>query len=342
MNSERAARLLLLAATVGLPLTVLLARRTSDVVASHRVVEIHGTMPESGGWLPGELKMAVGDSLHLRLTSDDVMHGFAVGAFDMDPIDVKPGEFSETVLTFTRPGKYVYYCTRWCGVNHWRMRGTIDVTAEGIAPEVAPPPLYLTLGLDLDVPHPSDILPVTVPSAQRAVTLDVQLPSGLLSRSRYRRDSPVETWRALRAGPSTEGLSDMDVWDLVALAWKRNTTAETLEEGRALYAANCAACHGEGGAGDGVMASALAQERDTLSFGHATTTPADFTDAKQMLGASPALLQGKILRGGMGTGMPYFGPVLTDDQMWAVADYLWTFQYDLDQNAVSESGTNPK
>ena len=29
--------------------------------------------------------------------------------------------------------------------------------------------------------------------------------------------------------------------------------------------------------------------------------PVDFTDAKRMLGASPALLQGKILRGGMGT-----------------------------------------
>jgi hypothetical protein len=36
-------------------------------------------------------------------------------------------------------------------------------------------------------------------------------------------------------------------------------------------------------------------------------TPADFTDPARMLGASPALLEGKILRGGMGTGMPNVG-----------------------------------
>ncbi len=58
-----------------------------------------------------------------------------------------------------------------------------------------------------------------------------------------------------------------------------------------------------------------------------TTAPADFTDPASMLGASPALLHGKITRGGMGTGMPYWGPIFTDDQIWALVDWLWTFQY---------------
>ena len=31
-----------------------------------------------------------------------------------------------------------------------------------------------------------------------------------------------------------------------------------------------------------------------------------------MLGASDAILEGKIIRGGMGTGMPYWGPIFTD------------------------------
>ncbi len=118
----------------------------------------------------------------------------------------------------------------------------------------------------------------------------------------------------------------MAVWDLVALAWKQNTTPESLEIGKELYAANCAACHGESGAGDGVMASALAGD-SLAEFGHTTTQPADFTDAQQMLGASPALLQGKIIRGGMGTGMPYWGPIFTEEQTWAIVDYLWTFQF---------------
>ncbi len=44
--------------------------------------------------------------------------------------------------------------------------------------------------------------------------------------------------------------------------------------------------------------------------------PADFTNPKRMLGASPALLQGKILRGGMGTGMPMWGSIFTEEQIW--------------------------
>jgi mono/diheme cytochrome c family protein len=62
-----------------------------------------------------------------------------------------------------------------------------------------------------------------------------------------------------------------------------------------------------------------------------STTPIDFTDAANMLGASPAVLQGKILRGGMGTGMPYWGPIFTDDQTWALVAYLWTFQFNYNQ-----------
>jgi mono/diheme cytochrome c family protein len=47
----------------------------------------------------------------------------------------------------------------------------------------------------------------------------------------------------------------------------------------------------------------------------------------RMLSASPALLQGKIIRGGMGTGMPSWGAIFTEDQTWALVAYLWTFQF---------------
>jgi mono/diheme cytochrome c family protein len=63
-----------------------------------------------------------------------------------------------------------------------------------------------------------------------------------------------------------------------------------------------------------------------LRFGDEILKPADLTSA-DLLGASPALLQGKVLRGGMGTGMPYWGPIFTDRQTWALVDYLWTFQF---------------
>jgi mono/diheme cytochrome c family protein len=44
-----------------------------------------------------------------------------------------------------------------------------------------------------------------------------------------------------------------------------------------------------------------------------------------LLGASPAILEGKIIRGGMGTGMPYWGPIFTSNQIDALVSYLYTF-----------------
>jgi len=57
-------------------------------------------------------------------------------------------------------------------------------------------------------------------------------------------------------------------------------------------------------------------------------TPVDFTDPQRMLGASPALLQGKILRGGMGTGMPMWGSIFTEEQISDLVAYLYSFQFE--------------
>ena len=112
--------IVLLAAAVAIPVGAWWVRS--------RGVVIHARMAETGGWTPENLTARVGQPLHLRLTSDDVMHGFAVGQSDQPAVDVKPGEMTEITLTFDRPGKYTFYCTRWCSLNHWRMRGTIEVT----------------------------------------------------------------------------------------------------------------------------------------------------------------------------------------------------------------------
>ena len=56
--------------------------------------------------------------------------------------------------------------------------------------------------------------------------------------------------------------------------------------------------------------------------------PANLADPERMLAASPALLQGKILRGGMGTGMPSWGPIFTDEQTWNLVAYIYSFQFE--------------
>jgi hypothetical protein len=58
---------------------------------------------------------------------------------------------------------------------------------------------------------------------------------------------------------------------------------------------------------------------------HGLSRPPDFTDPRVLLGAPPALLEGKLLRGGMGTGMPYWGPIFAGDDMKALVAYLYTF-----------------
>ena len=122
---------------------------------------------------------------------------------------------------------------------------------------------------------------------------------------------------------------------MVAYIWQSNTTPTALVAGSKRFAQDCAACHGETAAGNGVYASELKASRTPAArtpAGAATGTtmqgPADFTNVGSMLGASPALLQGKILRGGMGTGMPSWGPILTEQQIWDLVAYLYSFQFE--------------
>jgi hypothetical protein len=208
------------------------------------------------------------------------------------------------------------------------MRGTIEVTGDATNTITTTPPLYVTLNLDLDAPHPSDVVPGEKPSAARGVSVGVLLDR---SASPDRTKSPTQVWHQLRSSSITQKLSDEQVWDLVALMWRSSTTSERLTEGQQLYAQNCAACHGETGKGDGVIAPSLKKTPTmpgmTMS-GIETVAPIDFTDAKNLLGASDAILEGKIIRGGMGTGMPYWGPIFTAKQIQSLADYLWTFQFD--------------
>ncbi|MGE5378222.1 MAG: c-type cytochrome [Bacteroidota bacterium] len=319
--SELLSRLLItsgVAITIGVPLFVW-----------SRTPLIHASVAEAGGWSPDTLKAQAGQPVHLRLTSDDVVHGFAVGQMDMQAVDVLPGKVSEVTLTFDRPGTYTFYCTRWCGLNHWRMRGTIEVEGSGPAPDPVEAPIYVRLGIDIDAAHEAPVIPADRPSAARGQALLTGL--GLaLSEEDYQSHSPYEVFRSL----STRHLSDAQRWDAVAALWRSNTTTEGLENGRRLFAQNCAACHGEGGAGDGIFADDLAAagkaSMQTMDGAPEMNRqrPADFTDPKRMLGASPALLQGKILRGGMGTGMPMWGSIFTTQQIRDLVAYIFSFQFD--------------
>lgn len=335
MKIEAIARWLLILLLPVLLLAALLFRSQG----SGQAVELRARMPEQGGWAPADLTATAGQPLLLRLTSDDVLHGFAIGQSDQPAVDIFPGKISELTLQFDKPGKYTYYCTRWCGANHWRMRGTIEVLPGPnmpMEPEAAAgQPLFMQLGVELDGNPHTDILPGQGrPDARRGEALAITLPESYLAPEYYRTHSPVEVFTALQQESFAASLSDWQLWDLVAWIWRQGTTPDKLAEGQELYARNCAACHGETGVGDGVMAAAISAQYASGSESHMAGDhpglpgPVDFTDPHRNLATSPVVQQGKIIRGGMGTGMPYWGPIFTEQQIWSLVDYLWTFQFD--------------
>jgi mono/diheme cytochrome c family protein/plastocyanin len=329
LKKEFRARILLLFLVLGLPLGVMAWGWKSTPPA----IKIVAAMPERGGWKPGTLQAIAGKPLTLQLTSEDVVHGFAIGQSEQPQVDILPGKFNEITLTFDEPGRYTYYCTRWCGPNHWRMRGTIIVSGDQIGPTQSPStPLYVVMGFDLDGIRRTENTPTNPLSIRSGQELLVNIDDSVINKyqeSTYlRTHSPSDVWSALREESFAQDLSKSEIWDLVAALWQPGITSEDNATGEQLYTQNCAACHGTYGDGNGVFASSLdLGEQEGSSPLSDTISPADFTDAERMLATSSAVLQGKMIRGGMGTGMPYFGPIFTEEQSWSLVNYLWTFQF---------------
>jgi mono/diheme cytochrome c family protein len=295
--------------------------------AGIKVVDIVARAPESGGFSPDRLSLQAGEPVLFRLSSPDVVHGFTIPGLGVNVDEIYPGKVVEVDVTPTRPGRYAFACTRWCGVDHWRMRGVIEVTgAAGTALPAGSPPLFQQLGIDLDaLLRTAHITPAGQPSASKGAGLNVTLPAEVSDPARRLILAPVDAFQRLRDDPANAGLGDDDVWNLVAWAWLKDSRPEALARAETLYARDCAACHGLDGKGGGPAGKDLpgmAKMDPALPKG-----PMSFTDAGMMLAASDVLLQGKILRGGMGTGMPEFGSLYTEEEMWALVAYLRTFLF---------------
>jgi mono/diheme cytochrome c family protein len=97
---------------------------------------------------------------------------------------------------------------------------------------------------------------------------------------------------------------------------------------RSLFAQHCAVCHGQGGRGDGVMASPTQPApREFVSV--IQPAPADYTDRLFMERFSDDFLFWLIKKGRIGateekeydTMRPY-GQVLSDEEIWSVVGYI--------------------
>jgi plastocyanin len=317
MKSERLALIILIIVCLGLPAAALGYQHSRTAAAGMQVIDLEAHLPEEGGWTPEVLRIRAGEPVRLRLHSVDVLHSFAIGRTEIGPLDVVPGKVTELEFTIDEPGTYTFFCTRWCSTNHWRMRGRLEVVGEdGTVPissrEPAP---YLALGIDLDEGHHSGthVEAIAVPdsrlSAGEGAALGLPAPAVGLA------DTPSDLLKTVSA--TYPDLSPDEIWDLIAYAWSQVRGGDRLPVGEGLYQRDCAACHGVDGRGDGVMARDLPEE------------PLDWQDPVTLMGSSDAELHGKIVRGGMGTGMPGWGDLYSDEQAWAVVAFLRSFSFTL-------------
>ena len=74
--------------------------------------------------------LPVGKNIRILMTSDDVIHSWAIPAFGVKT-DTVPGRMNETWVRIERPGLYYGQCSELCGVNHAYM----PIAVEAVSPE---------------------------------------------------------------------------------------------------------------------------------------------------------------------------------------------------------------
>ncbi len=293
------------------------------------VILLKASSPNNGDWQPKNITVKLGERVRLRLEATDVVHGLTIPDLGIEVNEILPGHVQEVEFVADKAGRFAFACTRWCSADHWRMRGVIEVVDPAQAGDLtkapANAPLFQRMNIDIDALHPAANVPQSAPSAARGAVSGITPPPELSDINYLRTHSPSDVYGRLRADAGYAALSDDDLWDLVAFSWLRTVGQASLTRGQKLFGRDCAACHGEKGKGDGTAGVNLPGL--TKMDPERKKGPADFTDAATMLGASEVLLQGKILRGGMGTGMPEWGSLYTEQDMWDVISYLRSFVF---------------
>jgi cytochrome c oxidase subunit II len=80
------------------------------------------------GFEPATLRLAAGGRYRFRMMAVDVSHGAGLQlGLASHVVRLPSGVLVERVMGFSRPGRYLVYCTTYCGVPHHRMNSEIVV-----------------------------------------------------------------------------------------------------------------------------------------------------------------------------------------------------------------------
>jgi cytochrome c oxidase subunit 2 len=72
------------------------------------------------------LHVPVGQSIRVKLASEDVIHSFYIPAFRIKQ-DAVPGRYTSLWFKAEKPGTYHLFCAEYCGTEHSRMIGSVIV-----------------------------------------------------------------------------------------------------------------------------------------------------------------------------------------------------------------------
>jgi len=128
-----------------------------------------------------------------------------------------------------------------------------------------------------------------------------------------RGETPAEFYTIITEGRGAdmpafgEELTSDERWAVVYYVWRFSTTGDALQQGHEIYQDNCVSCHGEDGR--------------SMILG-----AANFSDQRFMANQTPSDLYVSVTQG-QGS-MPAWQARLSQDDRWAVINYIRTFTYD--------------
>ena len=113
---------LLLFAVMGLLATMPRGWRV-QAAEEPKVIEIQA---KRFGFSPDNITLKKGEPVILRLSSQDVTHGFFVRALKVDEL-IEPGKNIEAKVQPDKEGTFTVICHHFCGAGHGNMKMTITV-----------------------------------------------------------------------------------------------------------------------------------------------------------------------------------------------------------------------
>ena len=113
---------------------------THGSIASHggRNYEVH-FLAKMWGFEPSRVRVPVGSTLDIYVTSKDVTHGLQIDGTNVNLMAV-PHAITSARVSFNRPGIFPVLCHEYCGAGHAKMNAVIEVTDQvaGISAEGLP------------------------------------------------------------------------------------------------------------------------------------------------------------------------------------------------------------